>query len=75
LNTIVATCGNSKFTSISSCNLANTAATAIANTATGGVQLTSPDWDAGCLCKATGRRPVVMMQTADVVAGPSCTSA
>jgi hypothetical protein len=72
LGTVVATCSNSKFTSISSCNIANTNGTVVTNTPAGGVRLASSEWDAGCLCKATGRRPVVMVQAAQVVAGPSC---
>ncbi|KIZ06033.1 hypothetical protein MNEG_1927 [Monoraphidium neglectum] len=72
LGTVVATCTNSKFTSISSCNIANTNGTVVTNTPAGGVRLASAEWDAGCLCKATGRRPVVMVQAAQVVAGPSC---
>jgi hypothetical protein len=40
---------------------------------TGNFQVTNPDFDAGCVCKSTGRKPVLLLNSVDVIAGQQCT--
>lgn len=70
---VVATCGNSAFTQMSSCSIANGANTTVTAVA-GGVDVTSSEWDAACVCNDTGRRPVIKVSVADVIAGAACTA-
>lgn len=70
---VVATCGNSAFTAKSSCNVANAAGTTVTR-ASGVTELASPEWDNACVCKDTGRRPVVKIVVNDVIAGAACQS-
>lgn len=69
---VVASCGNSAFTQKSSCGIANSPGTTVTNAPGGGVEVTSPDWDAGCVCKDTGRRPVLKISITDIISGASC---
>jgi hypothetical protein len=71
-HTVLASCANSPPNVKSSCGLANGNGTVVAPTLTGGVSVSSPEWDGNCVCKATGRRPVLLIRTAEVVAGAGC---
>lgn len=84
--TVIASCGASAFTSMSSCGprVSNSAATSVTTVPaagasaigglTGGtrVTLSSSDWDSTCTCKATGRRPVFKIDVPRVLS--NCTS-
>jgi hypothetical protein len=39
---------------------------------TGNFQVTNPDFDSGCVCKSTGRKPVFLLSAVDVIAGQQC---
>ena len=68
---VVATCGNSPFTQMSSCSIANAAGTTVTPTATG-VEVASPEWNDQCVCSGSGRRPVIKLAVHDVIAGAAC---
>ncbi|KIZ07278.1 hypothetical protein MNEG_0673 [Monoraphidium neglectum] len=69
-HTIVATCSKSRFTDISSCATASDST--VSPTLSGGVTITNKDFDAGCVCKSTGRKPVLNLITTDVLVGQQC---
>jgi hypothetical protein len=73
-HTITATCANSLTSTKSSCSISNNNGTVVAPTLSGGVVVTSPEWDGQCVCRATGRRPVLLMRTAGVLSGAACTA-
>lgn len=68
---VVATCGNSAFTAQSSCGVANAAGTSVAQ-GSGGTEVSSSEWDDNCVCKDTGRRPVLKIGVSDVISGAAC---
>lgn len=68
---VVATCDNSAFTSLSSCQIANSGNTTVTAVA-GGIQVASSDWNDQCVCASSRRRPVMKLTVNDVIAGAAC---
>ncbi|KIZ07280.1 hypothetical protein MNEG_0675 [Monoraphidium neglectum] len=69
-HTVVATCSKSRFNDISSC--ATPSDSTVTPTLSGGVKITNKDFDAGCVCRSTGRKPVLNLITTDVLVGQQC---
>jgi hypothetical protein len=59
-----------RFNDISSCAIPSDST--VTPTLSGGVKITNKDFDAGCVCKSTGRKPVLNLITTDVLVGQQC---
>jgi hypothetical protein len=71
-HSVVATCALAKTSAKSSCGVANGNGTVVSATLSGGLSVTSPEWDGNCVCRANGRRPALLLRTSEVVSGAAC---
>jgi hypothetical protein len=69
---VVATCGISKFSDMSSCGVANRATGFVRTSSAASVGLQSEEWDSQCVCTSTGRRPGLQIEVPEVVVGAAC---